>query len=100
MGDPQPPTFREASSSAAGQGLGLSEGGSAGTMKGSSGPGESVTDQSNPGEGTPAWECPSTAVLVLIWGLGEEFGEKGSKVVVSSLLPHPNLYPIQGGIVP
>lgn len=38
MGDPQPPTFREASSSGAGQGLGLSglsegEGGSAGTMK-------------------------------------------------------------------
>lgn len=48
------------------------------------GPGGSVVDLSNPGEGMPAWEYPSAAVLVLIWGLGGECGRKRSKVVVSS----------------
>lgn len=54
------------------------------------GPGPSVADPNNPGKGAPAWEFPSAAVLVLISGLGGEFGKKGSKVVFS-LLPHPDL---------
>lgn len=50
-----------------------------------------------------AGESHSIAALLLIRGLGKEFGRKGVKVVVSSLLPHPNLVPIQasakGGFV-
>lgn len=43
-----------------------------------------------------AWESPKAAVLIFIWGLGGEFGKKGSKVVVSSLPPHPDLVPHSG----
>lgn len=43
-----------------------------------------------------AWESRSTAALLFIRGLGGEFGRKGGKVVVSSLLPHPNLVPHSG----
>ena len=43
-----------------------------------------------------AWESLKAAVLIFIWGLGGEFGKKGSKVVVSSLPPHPDLVPHSG----
>lgn len=65
-------------------------------MRQSTPAGGSVADLSKPGEGAPVWETSSAAVLVLIWGLAGEFGKKGSKVVVSSLLPHPDLVPHSG----
>lgn len=71
--------------------------GRAGTMRQSTlAPGGSVSDPSNQGEGTPAWESSSAAVRALIGVLDGEFGKKGSKVVVSCLLPHPDLVPFPG----
>lgn len=55
-------------------------------------PGGSLADLSNPGEGAPAWKSPSAAVLILIWGLGGEFGKKGSKVWFPAFCPTPTWY--------
>lgn len=53
---------------------------------------ESVADLSNR-EGTPAWKCPSAAVLIFNLGVGWGIWGEEREVVVSSLLPHPNLVP-------
>lgn len=43
------------------------------------GPGESLAEPNNPGEGAPAWKSPSAAVLILIWGLGWGIWEEGKQ---------------------
>lgn len=77
-------------------GRGLPSGRQAGTMRQRrAGPGGSVADLSNPGKGAPAGECPLAAVLVLIWGLVENWGRREAKLWFPASAPPQSATPFK-----